>query len=116
MLIVHPRNIYTVKTDGKKVTHEVARSVSVYLTIYVFLIVLTTVLISFDKYDFTTNFTGVLATLNNTGPGFSVVGSAGNYAGFSDFSKIVFCFNMLAGRLELYPLLLIFIPSAWKKN
>ena len=116
MLIVHPRNIYTVKTDGKKVSHEVARSVSVYLTIYVFLIVLTTVLISFDKYDFTTNFTGVLATLNNTGPGFSVVGSTGNYSGFSDFSKIIFCFNMLAGRLELYPLLLIFIPSAWKKN
>lgn len=116
MLIVHPRNIYTVKTDGKKVTHEVARSVSVYLTIYVFLIVISTILVSFDKYDFTTNFTGVLATLNNTGPGFSIVGSAGNYAGFSDFSKIVFCFNMLAGRLELYPLLLIFIPSAWKKN
>lgn len=116
MLIVHPRNVYTVKADGKKVSHEVARSVSVYLTIYVFIIVITTVLISFDKFDFTTNFTGVLATLNNTGPGFSVVGSAGNYSQFSDFSKIVFCFNMLAGRLELYPLLLIFIPAAWKKN
>lgn len=116
MLIVHPRNIYTVKTDGKKVSHETTRSVSVYLTIYVFIIVLTTILISFNGFDFTTNFTSVLATLNNTGPGFSMVGSAGNYAEFSVFSKLVFCFNMLAGRLELYPLLLIFIPTAWKKN
>lgn len=116
MLIVHPRNIYTVKTDGKKVSHETTRSVSVYLTIYVFIIVLTTILISFNGFDFTTNFTSVLATLNNTGPGFSMVGSAGNYAEFSVFSKLVFCFNMLAGRLELYPLLLIFIPPAWKKN
>lgn len=116
MLILHPRNIYTVKTDGKKVTHEVARNVSVYLTIYVFLIVITTALISLNGFDFTTNFTSVLATINNTGPGFSMVGSAGNYSEFSIFSKIIFCFNMLAGRLELYPLLLIFIPTAWKKN
>lgn len=116
LLIVHPRNIFTVKTDGKKVSHEVARSVSVYLTIYVFIIVITTALISLNGFDFTTNFTSVLATLNNTGPGFSMVGSTGNYSQFSVFSKIVFCFNMLAGRLELYPLLLIFIPSAWKKN
>ena len=116
MLIVHPRNVYTVKTDGKKVTHEVARSVSVYLTIYVFIIVITTILISFNGFDFTTNFTSVLATINNTGPGFSMVGSAGNYSEFSAFSKIIFCFNMFAGRLELYPFLLVFIPQAWKKN
>lgn len=116
MLIVHPRNVYTVKADGKKVSHQVTRNVSVYLTIYVFLIVITTILISFNGFDFTTNFTSVLATLNNTGPGFSMVGSAGNYADFSAFSKVVFCFNMLAGRLELYPLILIFLPSAWKKN
>lgn len=116
LLIVHPRNVYTVKIDKKKVSHEIARSVSVYLTIYVFLIVITTVLISLNGFDFTTNFTSVLATINNTGPGFSMVGSAGNYSQFSVFSKLVFCFNMFAGRLELYPLLLIFVPQAWKKN
>ncbi len=116
MLIVHPHNIYTVKIEGKKIPHEVTRSVSVYLTIYVFVIAITTALIAFDGFDFTTNFTSVLATINNTGPGFSVVGSAGNYSEFSVFSKLVFCFNMLLGRLELYPLLLIFIPQAWKKN
>lgn len=116
LLIVHPRNIYTVKVDDKKVSHETARSVSVFLSLYVFIVVISTVLISLNGFDFTTNFTSVLATLNNTGPGFSMVGSAGNYAEFSVFSKLVFCFNMIAGRLELYPLLLIFIPSAWKKN
>ena len=116
LLIIHPRNIYTVKADGKKVSHEVARSVSVYLIIYVLITVFTTALISLDGFDFSTNFTSVLATLNNTGPGISMVGSTGNYSEFSVFSKLVFCFNMLAGRLELYPLLLIFIPSAWKKN
>lgn len=115
-LIVHPRNVYTVKTEGKKVSHNVARSVSVYLTLYILIILVTTILISFNGFDFTTNFTSVLATLNNTGPGFSLVGSAGNYAQFSVFSKLVFCFNMLAGRLELYPFVLIFIPTAWKKN
>lgn len=116
LLIVHPRNVYTVKSDGKKVSHEVTRSVSVYLTIYVFIIVITTALIALNGFDFTTNFTSVLATINNTGPGFSIVGSAGNYSEFSVFSKLVFCFNMLLGRLELYPMLLIFIPSAWKKH
>ena len=116
LLIVHPRNIYTVKSEGKKVSHEVARSVSVYLTLYIVIIAVTTVLISFNGFDFTTNFTSVLATINNTGPGFSMVGSAGNYSEFSVFSKIVFCFNMLAGRLELYPIVLILIPSAWKRN
>ena len=116
LLIVHPRNVYTVKSDGKKVSHEVTRSVSVYLTIYVFIIVITTALIALNGFDFTTNFTSVLATINNTGPGFSIVGSAGNYSEFSVFSKLIFCFNMLLGRLELYPMLLIFIPSAWKKN
>lgn len=116
MLIVHPRNVYTVKSEGKKVSHGVTRSVSVYLTIYVFIVVITTVLISFNGFDFTTTFTSVLATLNNTGPGFSMVGSTGNYSEFSVFSKLIFCFNMLAGRLELYPFLLVFIPQAWKKN
>ena len=116
MLIVHPHNVYTVKTEGKKVSHSVARSVSVYLTLYILIILVTTILISFNGFDFTTNFTSVLATLNNTGPGFSLVGSAGNYAQFSVFSKLVFCFNMLAGRLELYPFVLLFIPAAWKKN
>ena len=115
-IILHPRTVHTVKLDSKKITHEVSRSVSVFFVIYMAIVVGTTVLISFNGYDAMTSFSSVLATLNNTGPGMNVVGSTGNYAGFSVFSKIVFCFNMLAGRLELYPFLLIFIPSAWRKN
>lgn len=115
-LILHPRKVHTVKMDKKKITHEVTRSVSVYFAIYMAIIITTTILISLNGFDFTTSLTSVLATLNNTGPGMNIVGSTGNYADFSVFSKLVFCFNMLAGRLELYPFLLIFIPSAWRKN
>ena len=115
-LIIHPRTVHTVRIDGKKITHTVTRSVSVYFVIYCLIIIVTTILISFNGFDFVTNFTSVLATLNNTGPGMNMVGSTGNYAHFNIFSKIVFCFNMLAGRLELYPFLLIFVPSAWKRS
>ena len=115
-LIMHPRTVHTVKMDNKRITHEVTRSVSVYFVIYCLIIVVGTILISLNGFDFVTNFTSVIATLNNTGPGMNLVGSTGNYAAFSVFSKIIFCFNMLAGRLELYPFLLIFVPSAWKRN
>ena len=115
-LILHPRTVHAVKMDKKKVTHEVTRTVSVFFVIYMAIVVGTTILISLNGFDFVTNITSVLATLNNTGPGMGLVGSTGNYAGFSVFSKIVFCFNMLAGRLELYPFLLIFIPWAWRRS
>ncbi len=115
-LIVHPNTVQTVKLNGKRLSHEVTRNVSVYLIIYILFVLISTALIALDGFDFTTNLTSVLATVNNTGPGFSMVGSAGNYSQFSILSKIIFIFNMLAGRLELYPLLLIFVPTAWKKN
>lgn len=115
-LILHPRTVQAVKMDSKKITHEISRSVSVFFAIYMAIIIVTTILISLNDFDFTTSITSVLATLNNTGPGMNIVGSTGNYAGFSVFSKIVFCFNMLAGRLELYPFLLLFVPSAWRRN
>ncbi|MBR1731024.1 MAG: TrkH family potassium uptake protein [Ruminococcus sp.] len=115
-LIIHPRTVENVRMNGKKVNHSVTRNVSVYLIVYVAIIVFTTILISFNGFDFTTNFTSVLATVNNTGPGFSMVGTTGNFLQFNIFSKIVFCFNMIAGRLELYPLLIIFMPRAWRKN
>lgn len=115
-LIVHPRSVHTVKMDNKRITHEVTRSVSVYFVIYCLIIIVTTILIALNGFDFVTSFTSVLATLNNTGPGMNIVGSTGNYADFNIFSKLVFIFNMIAGRLELYPFLLIFIPSAWKKS
>lgn len=115
-LLVHPRNVKLVKMDGKSVNHDVMRSTSMYLVLYIGVFAFSLLLISIDNMDFTTTFTAVAASLNNTGPGLGAVGPVGNYADFSALSKIVFIFDMLAGRLELYPLLLLFSPSAWKKS
>lgn len=116
MLIIHPHSVHTIKIDGRKISHQTTRSVSVYLVIYIVIAVLSVLIISLDGQDFTTNVTSVLAILNNVGPGFAKVGAAGNYSFFSIPSKIIFCFDMIAGRLELYPLLLVFSPMAWKKS
>ena len=115
-LLVHPRNVRAVVMDGKKVDHNVMRSTTVYLVVYIMVFIASFTLVSIEGRGFVTCFTSVAATLNNTGPGMNIVGSTGNYAGFSVFSKIIFCFNMLAGRLELYPFLLIFLPAAWKRS
>lgn len=115
-LLVHPRNVKLVKMDGKAVNHDIMRTTSMYLVLYIGLFAISFLLVSIDNMDFTTSFTAVAANLNNTGPGLGAVGPVGNYADFSILSKIVFIFDMLAGRLELYPLLLLFAPSAWKKS
>lgn len=115
-LLVHPRNVKLVKMDGKAVNHDIMRTTSMYLVLYIGVFALSFLLVSIDNMDFTTSFTAVAANLNNTGPGLGAVGPVGNYADFSILSKIVFIFDMLAGRLEIYPLLLLFAPSAWKKS
>ena len=114
-LLIHPRNVKTVKLDGKTVNHSIMRSTSVFLVVYIGIFVLSFLLISLENKDFLTSFTSVAANLNNTGPGLGEVGPVGNYANFSILSKFVLIFDMLAGRLELFPLLLLFSPSAWKK-
>lgn len=115
-LLVHPRNVKLVKMDGKAVNHDIMRTTSMYLVLYIGVFAISFLLASIDNMDFTTSFTAVAANLNNTGPGLGAVGPVGNYADFSILSKIVFIFDMLAGRLEIYPLLLLFAPSAWKKS
>ena len=115
-LLVHPRNVKLVKMDGKAVNHDIMRTTSMYLVLYIGVFAILFLLVSIDNMDFTTSFTAVAANLNNTGPGLGAVGPVGNYADFSILSKIVFIFDMLAGRLEIYPLLLLFAPSAWKKS
>lgn len=115
-LLVHPRNVKLVKMDGKTVNHDIMRTTSMYLVLYIGVFAISFLLVSIDNMDFTTSFTAVAANLNNTGPGLGAVGPVGNYADFSILSKIVFIFDMLAGRLEIYPLLLLFAPSAWKKS
>lgn len=115
-LLVHPRNVKLVKMDGKTVNHDIMRTTSMFLVLYIGVFAISFLLVSIDNMDFTTSFTAVAANLNNTGPGLGAVGPVGNYADFSILSKIVFIFDMLAGRLEIYPLLLLFAPSAWKKS
>lgn len=115
-LLIHPRNVKTIKMDGKTIDHSIMRTTSVFLVVYIGIFVLSFVLVSFEGKDVVTGFTAVAATLNNTGPGLNLVGPTGNYASFNVFSKSVLIFDMLAGRLELFPLLLLFSPSAWKKS
>ena len=115
-LLVHPRNVRAVVMDGKKVDHNVMRSTTVYLVVYIMVFIASFTLVSIEGRGFVTCFTSVAATLNNTGPGLGAVGPVGNYAMFSPLSTSVLIFDMLAGRLELFPVLLLFIPAAWKKS
>ena len=111
---IHPKSVCKIKIDGKPVDHEVVRSINVYLITYVIVYSISLLAISFEGRDLTTNFTAVAATINNIGPGLELVGPANNFGLFSTFSKFVLMFDMLAGRLELFPLLILFHPGAWK--
>ena len=113
--LLHPRSIKKIQIDGKAVEHEVVRSTNVFLIVYLLIFIFSILLVSLDNKDLITNFTAVASTLNNIGPGLGDVGPLGNFSGFSNFSKLVMTFDMLAGRLELFPLLLLFMRSTWKK-
>jgi trk system potassium uptake protein TrkH len=114
-IYAHPRLVKRIKMDGKPLPHEVLRSINVFLALYCMVFFGSLLLISVDNQDFTTTFSAVAATLNNIGPGFSAVGPIGNFSGFSDFSKLILTFDMIAGRLELFPVLLLFTPANWRK-
>ena len=114
-LLVHPRNVRVVKMDGKSIDHNIMRNTSVYLVVYLSIFLLSFMVVSIEGLDVETSFTSVAATLNNTGPGLGLVGPVGTYAPMSLLSKIVLMFDMLAGRLELFPVLLLFVPRVWKK-
>lgn len=114
--LTHPRAIKILKFEGKHIEHSVLRSVNVYFMTYILIFFVSILLVSLDGKDVVTTVTAVIATFNNIGPGLAGVGPTMNYAGFSDFSKIVLMFDMLAGRLELFPLLIMFAPKTWKKQ
>lgn len=114
--IMHPSSVKVVTLDGKKIEHSIARSLTAFFVAYVMIMGFSVLLISGDGFDFTTNVSAVMATLNNIGPGLEVVGPMGNYSGFSVFAKYVLIFDMLAGRLELFPMLMLFVPRSWKKQ
>ena len=114
-LFLHPKGVRKISMDGKVVEHEVVRSINVFMTAYVLVFAFSILLVGFDNHDLITNFTAVAATLNNIGPGLELVGPSQNFGLFSDPAKCVLIFDMLAGRLELFPLLILFHPAVWKQ-
>lgn len=114
--LIHPRAVRVNKMDGRRVPHEVMRSVNVFMIAYLLLFILSVLLLSITNEELITNFTAVAATLNNVGPGLELVGPAANFGFFSPLSKIVLMFDMLAGRLEVFPMLLLFAPATWKRE
>jgi trk system potassium uptake protein TrkH len=111
---IHPRSVKKIKIEGKPVEHDVVRSINVYCITFFLIFCTSVLLISFEGNDFVTNFTAVAATINNIGPGLELVGPTANFSFFSNFSKWILMFDMLAGRLELFPLLILFHPKMWK--
>lgn len=113
--IIHPKAVYTVKYGGKTVSENTLSATSNFFIMYMFIFFLAVIFVSLDGKDMITNISAVAATLGNIGPGLGEVGPMGSFAAFSDLSKLVMSFCMLAGRLEIYPLLLLFSRQFWKK-
>ena len=113
--LLHPRSVKVLKMEGKAIEHNVVRSVNAYFIAYFLIFALSVLTVSLDNFDFTTTFTAVAATFNNIGPGLAGVGPMSNFSQMSFLSKYVLMFDMLAGRLEIFPMLLLFTPSTWKR-
>ena len=113
--MAHPRSVNPVQIDGKRVAPETVKAVHTYFVLYIFIILSCTLLISLDGFDTAPNFSASLACLSNIGPGLGVNGPYGNYSMFSDLSKLLLSFVMLLGRLELYPILVMLMPSTWRR-
>ena len=114
-IIAHPNSTHKITMNGRTVEHETVRGVNVFLGAYLVIFVITMLIISLDDFGFTTNFTAIATTINNIGPGLEAVGPTCNFSAYSDLSKLTLIFNMLAGRLELFPLLVLFSVYTWKK-
>ena len=114
--VVRPRSVNRVRMDGEIVPNETIHTASGYLAIYLFITLVSLLLISFDGYNFETNITATLSCVNNVGPAFGTITPFGNFGDFSVFSKIVFSLDMLFGRLEIIPMIILFSPSTWLKR
>ena len=112
---LHPQVVAPARMDGKLINHETIRATNVFLAAYIFIFAASLFFISLDGFDMVTNFTAIAATLNNIGPGLNQVGPMMNFGGFSNPAKLVMIFDMLAGRLEIFPMLVLFLPDTWRK-
>ena len=113
--VLRPKSVNVVRLDGEPVEENVVRSAIGYLALYLLLLVFTTFIISVDGYSLETNLTATIACLNNIGPGLKEVGPTGNFSGYSLFSQFLLALNMLFGRLEIMPMMILFSPFTWKK-
>ncbi len=114
--VLHPRSVTTVKLDGKQLDEPTLSGVNTYFALYISCIAAVFLILSFEPFGFETNFSAAVSCFNNIGPGLGAVGPMSNYDGYSVLSKYVLSFAMLLGRLEIYPLLLTFLPATWKRR
>jgi trk system potassium uptake protein TrkH len=113
--MLHPQRVEVVRVNGRAVDEKVMSGVNGYLSAYVLIMFLSFAVISLDGFSIGTNFSAVLACFNNIGPGFEAVGPMMNFSNYGIFSKLVLTFDMLAGRLEIFPMLLFFAPGSWRR-
>lgn len=113
---INPNRIKAIKLDGAVIEKDVVITTSTYFVIYMFIIGISSLLLSIDNFDFTTTVTAVVTCINNVGPGLAAVGPVENFADFGNFSKLVLVANMLIGRLEIFPVIILFMRSTWKKS
>ncbi|MBQ7777372.1 MAG: TrkH family potassium uptake protein [Oscillibacter sp.] len=114
--MIHPNAVTTVRFEGKPLGEKNVHGVYLYMTVYMLVFAVSCLLLSLDGMDLVTTFTSVTTCFNNVGPGLEVVGPMGNFSSYSAWAKALLSFDMLAGRLELFPMLLLFAPSIWKKR
>lgn len=112
---LNPSQVRVITHNKRRLPENIVNNVLAYLAIYIVIVLASTLIIAFDGFDLASTMTAVLATFNNIGPGLGMVGPVGNYSAFSDLSKLIMIFDMLAGRLEIMPIVVLFSRTAWEK-
>ena len=112
--VLHPKKVMVMRSNGGVLDEQIVANTNAYLAAYVIIIIISVLLISMDGFSVTTNISAVIACFNNIGPGLDAVGPTCNYAAFGAFSKIVLILDMLAGRLEIFPILVLLSRSTWR--
>ena len=115
-LVLRPQKVKVIRVNGKPVDEKILSGTGAYFLVYSVILFVSFLVLSFDGFSFETNMTAVMSCLNNIGPGLDMVGPTGNFSSFNIWSKLVLIFDMLAGRLEIFPILVLLIPHAWKRG